>query len=91
LLFKIEFGKIVLNKIILEHRLFIKKDKLAHGTILLNVVDFMLHHLAHAKIAKIHGINFVQHLKKYMLVTNCNYVKSSTILDGGRHFNANSY
>jgi hypothetical protein len=29
-----------------------KKDKLAHETILLDVVNFMLDHLAHAKFAK---------------------------------------
>jgi hypothetical protein len=29
-----------------------KKDKLACGTILLNVVDSLLHHVAHAKIIK---------------------------------------
>ncbi len=51
LLLKIEFWKIVLKKGIFEHCLFMKKDKLAHETIFLNV-NFMLHHLAHAKFAK---------------------------------------
>ncbi len=37
---------------ILEHHLFMKKDKLVHETILLDVANFMLHHLAHAKFAK---------------------------------------
>ncbi len=51
LILKIELEKIVLKKGILEHHLFTKKDKLAHETILLDV-NFMLHHLAHAKFAK---------------------------------------
>jgi hypothetical protein len=29
-----------------------KNDKLAYGTIFLNVVDFMFHHVARAKIIK---------------------------------------
>jgi len=51
LILKIELGKIVLKTCILEHHLFTKKDKLAHETILLDV-NFMLHHLVHAKFAK---------------------------------------
>jgi hypothetical protein len=43
---KVEFGKIILKRSTLEHYLFMKKDKVVHGTILLNVIDFMLHHVA---------------------------------------------
>jgi hypothetical protein len=49
---EIEFGEIVLQGGTFEHCLFMKKDKLACGTILLNVVDSLLHHLAHAKTTK---------------------------------------
>jgi hypothetical protein len=61
LLLKVEFGKIVPKGGTLEHCLFIKKDKissnliilkLAHGTIFLNVVDFLLHHVTCAKTTK---------------------------------------
>jgi hypothetical protein len=43
---KVEFGEIVPEGGTLEHCLFMKKDKLAHGTILLNVIDIILHHVA---------------------------------------------
>jgi hypothetical protein len=52
LLLKIVFGKIALKKDILEHHLFTKKDKLTYETILLDIVNFMLYHLTHAKFAK---------------------------------------
>jgi len=52
LLLKIEFGKIALKKGILEHHLFTKKNKLNYETIFLDVVNFMLYHLVHAKFAK---------------------------------------
>ncbi len=51
MLLKIEFGKIVHKKGILEHCLFMKKDKLAHGIIFLDV-NFMLHHLTCVEFAK---------------------------------------
>ncbi len=41
--------RIILEGGTLEHFLFIKKDKLACGTILLNVVDFLLHHVTCVK------------------------------------------
>jgi len=43
---------LVSKGVTLEHCLFIKKDKLAHGTIILNVFDFLLHHVACGEIAK---------------------------------------
>jgi len=49
---KVEFGEIILKGSTFEHYLFMKKDKLAHGTILLNVIDFMLHHVACVKTIK---------------------------------------
>ncbi len=49
---KVEFGEIVPKGSTLEHHLFMKNDKLAYGTIFLNVVDFMFHHVARAKIIK---------------------------------------
>jgi hypothetical protein len=57
-----------------------KRDKLACGTILLNVVDLLLDHVACAKTTKDAWTIFVQHLKKNMLATNCNYIKSFIIL-----------
>jgi hypothetical protein len=45
-----------------------KKDKLVHGTIFLNVVDSLLHYLACIKIAKDVWDNFVQHFRKDMLI-----------------------
>ncbi len=41
----IEFGKVVLKGRTFEHKLFMKKDNLTHRTILLNVVEYMLHHV----------------------------------------------
>ncbi len=49
---KVEFGEIVPKRGIFEYHLFMKKDKLACGTILLNVVDSLLYHVACAKIGK---------------------------------------
>jgi hypothetical protein len=33
----------------MEHCMFKKKDKLAHGTIILNILDSLLHHVTHVK------------------------------------------
>ncbi len=49
---KVEIGEIFLEGNIFEHHLFFKKDKLAHGTILLNVVDSLLHHVTCVEITK---------------------------------------
>jgi hypothetical protein len=49
---KVEFGEIILKGSTLEHYLFTKKDELAHGTIFLNVIDFMLHHVARVGTTK---------------------------------------
>ncbi len=49
---KVEFGKIIFEGGNFEYRLFIKKDKLVHQTIFLNVVDFLLYHVAHAETIK---------------------------------------
>jgi hypothetical protein len=76
---KVEFGEIVLERSNFEHHLFFK-DKVVHGTILLNVVDSLLHHVACVELQKMHGTIFVQHLKKDMLATYCNYIKSFIIL-----------
>jgi hypothetical protein len=43
---EVEFGEIVLEGGTLKQCLFMKKDKLARGTILLNVIDIILHHVA---------------------------------------------
>jgi hypothetical protein len=49
---KVEFGEIVLEGSIFEDHLFFKKEKLAHGTILLNVVDSLLHHVTCVETTK---------------------------------------
>ncbi len=49
---KFEFWEIVPKGSNFEHHFFMKKGKLAHGTILLNVVDFLFHHVACAKTTK---------------------------------------
>jgi hypothetical protein len=49
---KVEFGDIILKGSNFEHYLFMKKDKLAHGTIFLNLIDFLLHHVAHVGTIK---------------------------------------
>jgi hypothetical protein len=49
---KVEFGEIIFKGSTFEHYLFMKKDKLAHGIILLNVIDFLLHHVTHVGIIK---------------------------------------
>jgi hypothetical protein len=41
---EVEFRDIFFEGNILKHCLFMKKNKLAHGTILLNVIDSLLHH-----------------------------------------------
>ncbi len=43
----IKFQGIVLEVNSYEHCMFMKKNKLVHETIFLNVVDFMLHHVTH--------------------------------------------
>ncbi len=49
---EVEFGKIVLKGGIFKHCLFMKMDKFVHETIILNVVDSLLHHVACEKITK---------------------------------------
>jgi hypothetical protein len=61
---KVEFGEIVFEGSIFEHRLFIKKDKLVCGTILLNVVESLLHHVARVEIAKDAWDNFYATFEK---------------------------
>jgi hypothetical protein len=48
----IEFGNIVFKRGTFEHNLFMKKDKLTHRTILLSVVEYMLHHVIHVDTTK---------------------------------------
>jgi hypothetical protein len=56
------------------------EDKLAYGTIFLNVVDSLLHHVTRVEMQKMHGTIFVQHLRVDMLAIYHNYIKSFTIL-----------
>lgn len=49
---RIKFGKIVPKGGIHDRQMCMKKDKLACGTIFLNVVDSMLDHVACVKSAK---------------------------------------
>jgi hypothetical protein len=49
---RIKFGEIVPKGGIHDHQMCMKKDKLACGTIFLNVVDSMLDHVACVKSAK---------------------------------------
>jgi hypothetical protein len=48
---KVELGEIILGGPI-KHHLFMKKNKLVCGTIILNVVDSLLHHVACAETTK---------------------------------------
>ncbi len=48
----IEFGKIVLKGGTFEHNLFMKNDKLIHRTILLSVIEYMLHHVTRVDSTK---------------------------------------
>jgi hypothetical protein len=54
-------------------RMFMKKDKLAHGAIILNIFYSLLHHVTHVKKLM---ATFVQHLKENMLTIDYNYIKS---------------
>jgi hypothetical protein len=49
---KFKLGKIVPQGDTFENCLFMKKENLAHETILLNVVDFLLHHITHVESTK---------------------------------------
>jgi hypothetical protein len=64
---KIEFGKIILEGGIHERCIFMQKDKLVGGTIFLNVVDSLFHHVACANIAKEAWVSFTTH-HMYMFV-----------------------
>ncbi len=78
---EVEFEKNDFEGGIFEQCLFMKKDKLVHGTIFLNVVDYWLHDVTCVETAKDAWDNLqVQDLKEDMLATNCNYIKSFTIL-----------
>ncbi len=78
---EIEFEKMVFEGRIYEHRMFMKKNKLACWTIFLHIVDFLLHYVACVKsVKKKLGTTYVQHLKNHMLTIDGNYVKNSTIL-----------
>jgi hypothetical protein len=61
---KVEFGDIVPEGSTLEHCLFMKKDKLVHGTLFLNVVDSLLHNVACTEIAKDVWDNFCATFEK---------------------------
>ncbi len=71
---EIEFEKNVLEGSTHEHHTFMNKDKLVFGTILLSVVDYLLHHVAHLRNAKETWDNlFITFEKQH--VDNCyNYV-----------------
>jgi hypothetical protein len=51
-------------KEVLEHCLFMKKEKLVHGTVFLNVINFLLHYVACTKIAKDVWDNFCATFEK---------------------------
>jgi hypothetical protein len=53
---------------------------LAHGTIFLNVIHSLLHHVARVETTNMHVTIFVQHLKEDILAIDCNYIKNSIIL-----------
>jgi hypothetical protein len=55
---KVKFREIILEGSTFQHRLFMKKDKLTQGIILLNVIDYLFYHVARAKIAKDAWDNF---------------------------------
>jgi hypothetical protein len=66
---KIELGKFVLKWNGHEHHMFMKKDKLVHKTIFLNVVIFFLH-LQHMQ-------NWGKSLKQPL----CNFSKTCSTID----------
>ncbi len=49
---KLNLERLFLKKVLLNMVLFMKKDKLACGTIFLNVADYLLHHVTHVEIEK---------------------------------------
>ncbi len=49
---KIEFEKIILEGGVHKRCMFMQKNKLVHGTMFLNVIDFLLHHVACVKNTK---------------------------------------
>jgi hypothetical protein len=57
---KIELGKFVIKWNNHEHHMFMKKDKLAHKTIFLNVVNFFLHLQYMQKLRKKFERTYVQ-------------------------------
>jgi len=61
---KVEFGEVFPEGGTFEHFLFMKKDKLACGTILLNVVDFLLHNVTCLKGQRVKylGVQVEYHL-----------------------------
>jgi hypothetical protein len=68
-----EFGNIVFNGGTLQHHLFLKKEKLAHRKINLNVVDPLLHLVAHVETTKDAWDSLCVYLKEDMLATYYNY------------------
>jgi hypothetical protein len=48
----IEFGKKIPKGSTHKHHIFMKKYKLVHAIIFLNIVLLLLHHVAHAKSSK---------------------------------------
>jgi hypothetical protein len=71
---EIEFEKNVLEGSTHEHHTFMKKDKLIFRTIFLNVVNFLLCHVAHLRNAKEVWNNLFTTFEKQH-VGNCyNYV-----------------
>jgi hypothetical protein len=68
-----------------------KKDKLVHGKLFLNVVDSLLHYVACTKIAKDIWGNFCATFEKDMLIIDCNHIKNFTILKCRKYPCASSY
>jgi len=77
---KIELGKFVFKWNNHEHHMFMKKNKLVHKTIFLNVVKFFSHLQHMQKLKKKFGTTYVQLLKNMLNDKLQFHQKFSTIL-----------
>ncbi len=84
----VEFG--VPKGSIHELHMFMKKYKLVHRTIFLNIVDFLLHHPTHAKSAKNIWDNLYATFEKHVGNRLQVHQKLYNFKMEERHFNASS-
>lgn len=89
---RLSLEKLFLKGRIYEHRMFMKKNKLACWTIFLHIVDFLLHHLACVKSVKKAWDNLCATFEKSHVDNTLQLCQEFyNLKDGGKHFCVSSH